>query len=401
MKKHLAGLVLAASVAAVVGVGCKHAKPPAPEKVEIGPVPSNSFVRQAVSDLGLKSDKVQQMYLRGDKLIVYTGKHEALLMSRDGLSLLASMDVTHPRTRMGAPVLLTDRVIFPTNTVLEVFSLDGKHVRTVDLGRALRSQAVGSEKTLYMGVDYEKGGRVIALDVTAEAAPIRWEFITKAGISASPAVNGNTVYVGTDDGRVIAAIDNGTHDQPEQLFTFQTDGRVTADLKADKDGVYVASTDTKLYCLDPGTGKIKWQYYSEHALTSSPIVTESRVYQAVPRVGLVALDKKAGQFNREPLWISDAVTQILAEDGQNLYARLSDNAIACIDKQTGQRKFESQRKDFSAFATNTKDAVIYAATKDGKIYALTPVFRGGQIGEVVRLDEREVPASAVASLAMR
>ena len=39
-------------------------------------------------------------------------------------------------------------------------------------------------------------------------------------------------------------------------------GHPVTDLKADDFGVYVAATDTKLYCLDRATGKIKWQYFA-------------------------------------------------------------------------------------------------------------------------------------------
>jgi outer membrane protein assembly factor BamB len=42
---------------------------------------------------------------------------------------------------------------------------------------------------------------------------------------------------------------------------FVTSGRIVGDVKVDDSGVYVASTDSKLYALDRGTGKILWKYY--------------------------------------------------------------------------------------------------------------------------------------------
>ena len=55
-----------------------------------------------------------------------------------------------------------------------------------------------------------------------------------------------------------------------------------------------------------------------------------------------------------------------------------------LDKKTGEPVFSSQRKDLVAFATNTKDSTLYAATKDGRVLAFKAVTVPGVIGEVVR-----------------
>ena len=378
MKKYWIGSIC---LAAASISGCRHVPPPPPPTV--GPVPAHSFIRQADANLLLKGDSVESLYLRDELLIVYTHNHNAYSLNRDGLVLQSLAEVSTPGSRVGPPVVFQHTIIYPANSTLEVYSHDGKKIRAIDLHRSLGSPLVGNGSILYMGVDVERAGRVIAIDPDSPDLPIRWEFLTTSGIAAAPAYANGILYVGTEDGQVIAAQDQGGSTQPLGIFHINTAGQIIADLKADEFGVYVACTDTKLYCLDPNTGHIKWQYYAEHPLTESPTVTATRVYQAVPEVGLVALDKQTGAENRHPLWIAHNVAQILSEDDRCVYVRMTNNTIAAIDKQTGEQLFTSQRRDFAAFATNTRDATIYASTPDGKIYAIRPVFSGGSNGEMV------------------
>ena len=50
-----------------------------------------------------------------------------------------------------------------------------------------------------------------------------------------------------------------------------------------------------------------------------------------------------------------------------------------------------------AFATNTKDSTIYAATKGGQVMAIVPVLKPGNMGEMAL----ELQATPVDLVAMR
>jgi hypothetical protein len=58
--------------------------------------------------------------------------------------------------------------------------------------------------------------------------------------------------------------------------------------------------------------------------------------------------------------------------------------MVALDKATGQKRFESRRKNLDVFATNTKDGFLYAATKGGRILAIRAVTSPGEVGEMVR-----------------
>jgi outer membrane protein assembly factor BamB len=187
--------------------------------------------------------------------------------------------------------------------------------------------------------------------------------------------------------------------------TFITYGQIRADVKADEFGVYVASTDSKVYCVDRNNSKIKWQYFAGAALQDSPVVTKDRVYQAIPGRGVAAINKTEQknntqpqwQYNREALWVVENALQFLADDDKYAYLRGRDNTIIAVDRATGEVTFESTRSDFDVFGSNDKsDGIIYASTSRGQVMAIKPVLRPGSVGEIVLETRRVYEATAMA-----
>ena len=168
--------------------------------------------------------------------------------------------------------------------------------------------------------------------------------------------------------------------------TFRTYNTITADLAADDFGVYVPSQDKKLYCLERGTGKIKWAYFAGMPLLQKPIVIGPTVYQFIPNRGLAAISKTNGQIARDAMWVDSFVKQILASDEKYLYVRGERNEILALDKTTGKTQFRSTRNDLDVFATNLESPIIYAATKNGTVLAIRPVLKPGTVGEIVMLE---------------
>src|SRR5262249_36739134 len=150
-------------------------------------------------------------------------------------------------------------------------------------------------------------------------------------------------------------------------------------------GVYVASTDSKLYCLDRASGKIKWQYFGGAPLRTAPVVIGETVYQAVPGVGVAAIDKTTGDYDRKPRWLVRGTTQFLSEDANNAYLRTNDNLIVAVNKKTGEQKFHSTRQDLRLFATSERnDGIVFTAAINGDVYAIRPALKAGTVGELAQ-----------------
>lgn len=377
--------VFAASLA-----GCaKKVEPPEPIP-EPTAAPLNSFVRGWASQLDLPAgDNVKEVHAREDRVFVYTTAGQVIAMSREtGELLWAGKIRSTDRGGMHPPVVLKDKVVIPTSSTLEVFDpKDGKFIRSIKLPVAVRSDATGTGNMIYLGGDVGGSSRVVAQDISREYVATVWELmIARGGVAAAPALYENALYIGGGDGNVYA-VSAGTREAQWSLkdSVFKTQGPIHADLAVDADGVYVASTDSRLYCLARSTGRLKWQFYASTALTEGPVVTKALVYLPIPGQGIAAIPNGDGAFNRKANWVALGMTEYLAEDDKLVYLRRGgDNAIVAVDKQTGEQKFENNRRDLVAFGSNRKnDGMIFAASKTNRVLAIRPVMRPGVVGEIV------------------
>jgi outer membrane protein assembly factor BamB len=404
--KHL--LILPIFFAALTaGCGNKGSAAPAPE-ASPGPLTANSFMKKWTADIDPASGGVAQIYPREDLLFAYAANNTAYVMNRETGRLLFVHALPGRLADLHPPLLIKDTIVYTTLNTLEIYDRkNGQYVRTVRPPLAVRTGAVADKGSIYLGTDFPGGGRLVKLDATHEYVPIVWGLMfPNAGISSTPAVLNDVVYAAGQDGRV-AAVSAESREAAWGFGFFETAGPIYADLQVDESGLYVASGDSKFYCLNRTTGKIKWQYFAGAALKAAPALTSDLVLEYVDGTGLVAFDKAIPvvngkpslQYDRQPRWIAPGATQFLATDKTYVYAALADKSIAAIDKTTGQIAFTSKRNDFVAWGINSKDGVVYAATSGNRVMAVLPVSTTGSVGTVVRADPAAVSAEQLARAA--
>ncbi len=369
--------------------GCATPQPqkiPSPVSLEM-----NTFARKWSSDVPPGYGPVTAVYVREDLVFVYTKDGTSVVFDRNSGKFLHAETISGGKDVLHAPVVLKETIVYPTLTSLQIYDRkSGQYNRTSKLPFAVRTNAAGSKNMLFLGADIAGGGRLVALDLTREYQPVRWELMfPRANVSAAPAFFNDSVYAAGGDGTV-TAVASDTREVLWATTQFQTDGPVAGDLSVDESGLYVASTDSKLYCLNRTSGKLKWQYFAGTPLRSGPIVTRDLVFQFVPGTGLVALDKSEGvdkskrpAFNRQPRWVVEDAKEFLAEDDKFVYVCRDDNAVVAINKIDGSVVFTSKRKDFTAFGVNSKDGIVFATSKDGKLMAIQSITKPGMVGEVV------------------
>ncbi|MGB7160889.1 MAG: PQQ-binding-like beta-propeller repeat protein [Tepidisphaeraceae bacterium] len=393
-KQLVAVFVAAAVILSALAGGCASKPEPEP-KPTIGPVPPNSFVKQWSAPLDLKNDRITELHLRDSSLYAYTRGDVAYRFNRGGGELQFVAPVKASGGVLRPPVELKERIVFPTATTMEIYKDNGRFERRFPLDYSTRSPAAGHENMVFVGLDYPGGGRLAAIDVARPYANTRWELLTEGGVSAKPAIFNNVIYVGGEDGRVYAVTPDRSPVWPLKGGVFVTNGRIVADVKADETGVYAASTDSKLYCLDRATGKINWQYHGGKPLVDAPHVAASTVYINVPDRGLVALDKGKGLFNRTERWVSKDARRFLSEDEKHTYLATRDGKIQAVDRASGKVLFTSRGKGFDVFVANPNDVTIFAARTNGTVYAIKPVLGAGTVGEIV-LNETKLEPVALA-----
>lgn len=401
MSKHLLMILL---ITAAVAVGCQNNKVGEVENPQ--PLKNPSFARQWATDLEHGGDDpVTAIHVTDQFVFAYRKGGTSDVMDRATGKLLHIDQPRGSREKMHPPVVLKDRIVYPTTTYLEVFDLEGHYVAhavrlgdemdkpfSQELRTPIESDAVGSGKFLFFGAGFPGGGRAVAVDMTRPYVPDFWTLMEPGAIvAAAPAVSKDVVYVAATSGTVAAvAIDGRLPLWTLPNLVFGTYAGITGNLAVDDSNLYVASTDTKLYCLLKSTGKIRWQYFGGSPLHDGPVVMKDLVYQYIPDNGVVAIDKAAANaaqtptYNREPRWTAGDGRQFAGSDDRYAYIRTNANLLLAIDKKTGQPMFQSQRTDLTAFGTSTKgDGMLYVASENGRVMAVKPVVQPGQVGEVV------------------
>jgi outer membrane protein assembly factor BamB len=404
----LIAAALGASAIALVGSlgGCQTVAK-APTIVE---VPAGSFVQQWAAEIPeIKNDPIVALYLRGKTLYAYARSNEVYGLSAAGGKLVFSDQVVGSTSPLRAPTLLPDgKVVFPAADTLQEYDQAGRRIQSIPLSKPTHSAGVAVGYTFYVGLDSPTGGRLAALDLTPrvpteeqtneakrlnisleaeiDRTSTKWEVLTIAAIEAAPVYYQGVIYAGTLDGKVWAINEEGSGiwSLPNGSHVFQADGPIRADLQADDIGLYVASEDGNLYCVDRGSGRIKWTYFGGAPLDVTPVVTPTVVYQYVPGTGLVAINKR-GLGTAKAKWVNPDAVSCLAEDSKYVYAAGNDGHLLALDKTNGHRVFRGVRKDLPVFAADAggKVPVIFAATGDGKIISIGPVLRPGTMGELV------------------
>ncbi len=391
MKQHPVkySLCIALISLAILTTGCVD-KPKDATVGEFHAVPINNFAKTWTVDLGLsKGAKAQSVYVFDNLIIVYADDDTAHVVDRLSGQLKFIHELPVRSGTRHAPSILGDKIVYPATSQLKVYSIKtGQLLNQFDVRYALRTAASGSGNNLYIGADHSNGGRLEALDLSRNNSLPRWELMTVAPLRAAPIYYKGIVYMASEDG-IVRAVNEEKHSvwslDDKLDGSFATSGPIVADIRVDESGLYVASTDTKLYCLKLSNGKIKWQYFAGVPLDQPPYTTNDTLYINIKGRGLTAISKLEGEFNRKPKWSTTDAVQFLADDDKYTYVLLKSNQVAALDKATGELKFTSNRKDLTHFGINMRDGLVYATDGDGNLLQIKPVVRQGVVGELVMI----------------
>ena len=372
-------------VGVALGTGCARQKAPdvvgvPPLKID-GSVSTGTFLKRNTALLNPRTP-VKAVYSVGDTIFVYSSDNTVYALS-DGLDVRYVVKVAGDLEKVRPPVMVKDETIFPTDTTLEVYSPQGALIRSIKLHDPLTSNVrVDESGMLVAGTAAPSGGMLTLIDPKKQILPDATRVLI-GNVLAAPAVIPGIVFAANEVGEVYA-VDK----QIVPLRTawglednrFRTAAAVTADLVVDDFALYVASTDTRLYALEPSSGRIKWRYPAEVALRQPPLVTKEWVYQVVPGRGLAALQKTAAGEYRTPVWTAANVTKALSADDRFVYAIEGRDRMVALGRDDGAVKF-SVAGAFDYFIAGP-DQTLYAVTDAGAIVSFQRgAYTGGGVAQ--------------------
>jgi outer membrane protein assembly factor BamB len=365
-RARLACRLLASVAALALAGGCANSSnTTAGSKIEIVEPGLAGFVRQSFVELKPETP-ITGIYPRGDLIIATTATNKAYFLSPT-LDLKNIRQIIRENLAIRPPVRFGDKIIFPSGASLQVYGLDGNFLHERRLAYPLSSDVrVDQRGLLVAGVATETGGRMAVIDPEREYLAIK-QSVLVGPVLGAPATFQGIVFIADQEGDVVAVGEENRAVWALERGEFRADRGILADIVVDDFAVYAASTDTKLYAIDRNTGKIRWRFMAEEPLVATPFVTRDRVYQILPKAGLVAINKVEGDSYRKPLWSLPGATRVLGATAQYVFVTDGSNTVIAVDLATGKPRF-SIPGQYDVFAVHPVDQdTIYVGKSTGEI----------------------------------
>jgi outer membrane protein assembly factor BamB len=183
------------------------------------------------------------------------------------------------------------------------------------------------------------------------------------------------LYTGTRDGKIRCRFRGRT------AWTFPTAGAILASPAIDGETLYVAGGDGKLYALNRFTGAARWELDIHEELTTIPAVFEGRVFVGSSEQSVTAVDAKTGKslwkFHRDPpggfTIRGDASPQVAHG---SVFVAFADGTVAALAPESGSARWTRQVSgsgdylDVDWIDAPESDARIYVASAKAGILAL-------------------------------
>lgn len=273
--------------------------------------------------------------------------------------------VTRSGYNVWRPCHAGNLVIFVTPTQLVAYDrYSGDGVRQRQLDFPAGSGAVTDGARIYFGaID----ARVYAFDL--RFFPV-WEIITGGPVTSIPDLYQDRLYFGSDDGHLYAC------KAPDKSRIWRhipsTYDRITADIVANDQGIFVASRDRSLYLYEHAFGKVVWRERLGSPLYEAPVVTPDLAFQFSGSDGLVAINTAVRDVDKRVRWTLPNGRALLTIDQQNAYVLGRNERIYVASLKDGDVRHEIPAPGFSLFLPSPENQTLLIAAADGRIFAARP-----------------------------
>ncbi len=173
------------------------------------------------------------------------------------------------------------------------------------------------------------------------------------------------VVFATEAGNVIRI----APDKAEKIWQFDAPGAIIGPVVHDANSLYFACRDTCVYRLGLSSGDMLWKYQTQGVLDTAPQLGGKLVYQRVPDMGLVVIDKATGKL----VWEVKDGLGLLSESGNKTFVISKGGHLIAMDNVKAKQLYSVNTALAVKYATNTADAKIYIADAKGRIACLEPI----------------------------
>jgi hypothetical protein len=174
------------------------------------------------------------------------------------------------------------------------------------------------------------------------------------------------VVFATEAGNVIRI----APDKSVKVWQFDAPAAIIGPVVHDANSLYFACRDTFVYRIELSSGKLLWKRQMGGILDVAPQLGGKLVYQRVPDMGLVAIDKQTGK--QPPVWEVKDGAGVLSESGDKTFVITKGGLLTAMDNIKAKQLYSVNIGLSVKYAINAADAKIYVADAKGRIACLQP-----------------------------
>ena len=246
---------------------------------------------------------------------------------------------------------------------------DVKWLTPLGSGVAYSSPMPSTDRSLvYIGTDE---GKVVAINV--ETGTVTHAYQTDDTVTSTPCVAPDgSVYVGSHDNNLYKL-----DAQLNLVWAFATGGQVWSSPTINDDGtiVYVGSVDKRIYAVDANSGELAWQYNTTGRIKGSPVFNTHQVLVGSFEDKCVyALDAADGHevwrfVSQDFIFSSPAV--VVAEDGtETVIVTSTDSFVYGVNRLSGQMLWKVKTGSYIDASPAIDGARAIVAADDGVLYVI-------------------------------
>lgn len=176
-------------------------------------------------------------------------------------------------------------------------------------------------------------------------------------------------------------------------WSFHSDGQIIASPAVDGNTIYVASTAGTLYAVDRVSGKARWQYAVKSRIASSPAILDGLVYFAAFDGSLYAVESESGKerwkfqtggehrFSATHLHGMKPVSEMMPDPWDcylsspavwngTVYFGSGDGFVYAVDASSGVLRWKFKTGDVVHASPAVADGMVFIGSWDSNFYAL-------------------------------
>jgi outer membrane protein assembly factor BamB len=314
-------------------------------------------------------------YVSVDEEIVYVQSTEGILTTFNGESgkRLWSQLLGGP-SQISLPIATNEREAFVA-IGLQLFGVNkftGELEWEIRLGHHPSTSPDADNDHLYIGM---VDGALFCYDLNKirtlweagklpawSASTYLWRHKAPLEISSPPVSDGKTVVFASRSGTLYSV---GCRDH-ELKFQFETDASIETPIGYGAGSLFVASEDTRLYCLNRETGIRRWTFTAGVPIRQQPHVVGSSVFVAPSKDGVYCLVAASGVIR----WHQPLADEFLAANDKYVFATDRLHNVLMLSHEDGSVLGEAPLRGYTVKVANDRTDRLYLASPDGLIVCI-------------------------------